>query len=148
MFRDYTKGRVWYEDSKQDFLLVVNNWRKSAVDKVRYVFAPRVHCRALQERLDELLRQESEAGKIGLQLYAENESLRRYKEISDGHKFCPWDDYSALKKERDMYREKAQRVSMALDDMLAEWNKSIKANPFKIESDWKKIGEEKGWKYP
>jgi hypothetical protein len=75
--------------------------------------------------------EETRAAKNALDLYAENDALRRYKELAEGHmsRFVPADDHRAVKKELEKTRAKLSSVSLALDEQMEAWTAYMKSAP-------------------
>lgn len=92
---------------------------------------PKAEVLRLRAFIEAMRAEEHMAAKNALDLYAENESLRLYKDLADGHmyQFVPADDHKALKKEYEQIKEKLSRVSYELDALQREWTESIKDFP-------------------
>lgn len=111
---------------------------RSAKDKVK---APHLQAEieSLKSEIDtlkalrEAMRHEdSLAIKNYMDLYAENEALRQYKTLADGHmdQFVPVDDHNKVKKDLATTREKLSRVSHELDEFHKAWMKDTGTEPY------------------
>ena len=110
-------GRFWRRFQakalgKRPLLTLVNPWGE--VNRLRAF-------------IDAMRHEEWLAAKNALDLYAENEILRQYKTLADGHmgQFVPIDDHNKVKKDLATTREKLSRAYEEFHAQHEEWMKSI-----------------------
>lgn len=94
---------------------------------------PRAEVKRLRSFIDAMRQEELLAAKNSLDLYAENESLRQYKDLAvkGPTQFAPFDEYERVKKELTITQRKLAGVSVALDEQMKAWNEYMQAVPFK-----------------
>lgn len=94
---------------------------------------PRAEVKRLRAFIEAMREEEHTAAKNSLDLYAENESLRQYKElaVNGPAQFAPIDEYERVKKELNDTKKKLAGVSLALNEQMKAWNEYMQAVPFK-----------------
>jgi hypothetical protein len=92
---------------------------------------PRAEVDRLRAFIDAMRQEELLAARNALDLYAENESLRKYKELAvrGPAAFVTTEEYWRVKKELTETQKKLASVSLALDEQMEAWTAYMKSIP-------------------
>lgn len=90
----------------------------------RMVFNPWGEIRRLRAYQLAMREEDARAARNALDLIAENETLRKYRDIAIGnlYNYVHIDDHDKLKRDLDRANQKCASANRALDKQQAEWN--------------------------